>query len=183
MYTVSELVGVSKNNGRGLVVYLTTSHGRQTQSGQTFERMLGTLGRDLRHTGGVVVAFPGDEDAVSKSVLAKPWDKSEKATISQRPGLLIIDKNFDDFDTRIDNWFHIDLKGIYNASGNLNERSAEKLVIGLQQIFLNEQDMFYHLNDRKIVERRKEAWNAVSINPSWFGLGVDVKKFIASLLD
>ena len=31
MYTVSELVGVSKNNGRGLVVYLTTSHGRQTQ--------------------------------------------------------------------------------------------------------------------------------------------------------
>jgi len=183
MYTVSDLVGISKNNGRGLVIYLTTSHGRQTQSGQTFERMLGTLGRDLRNTGGVVVAFPGDEDAVSNSVLAKPWDKSEKGTISRRPGLLIIDKNFDDFDPRIDNYFHINLKNIYNDSGNINERSAENLVIALHQIFLIDQDMFYLLNDRKIVERRQQALSSVSIKPSWFGLGVDVKKFVASLCD
>ena len=181
MYTVSDMIGVSKNNGRGLVIYLTTSVGRQTQSGRTFEIMLGTLGHDLRTTGGVVIAYPGDEDTVSEAVLKKPWSKAERATISKRPGLLIIDKSFDDFDPQSENWFHIDLNGIYNPSGNLNEISAEDLVRGLQQIFLGEQDMFYHLKDRQVVARRKRALDAVSVNPALYGFGIDVKKFISAL--
>jgi len=65
MYTVSQLIGVSKQNGRGLVIYLSNYIGRATDSGRAFERMLGRLGRDLRKTGVVVVAFAGDDRAGS----------------------------------------------------------------------------------------------------------------------
>lgn len=183
MYTVSDLIGVSKNNGRGLVIYLTTSQRRQTTSGQTFERMLGTLGRDLQKTGAVVIAFPGDEDVVSSRILSKDWIPKEKEKISKRPGLLIIDENFDEFDPQVSNWFHINLAEIYNSSGTLNEKAAEDLVIALHGIFLNDEDMFYHLNDRKIVQRRRAAGGAFSVNPRWFGVGIDVKQFLAAMRD
>jgi hypothetical protein len=178
MYTVSEMMGVSKRNGRGLVIYLPTAVGRTTESGRTFEKMLGTLGRSLRKTGGVVVAFEGDEDNVTADVLKKTWDSAERATISRRPGLLIIDKSFDDFDPQSDNWFHIDLRELYNSAGTLNERLAEELVTSLYDIFLSEEDMFYLLRDRQIVARRDRALAAVSIKPSWLGCGVDVGQLV-----
>jgi hypothetical protein len=182
MYTVSQLIGVSKQNGRGLVIYLSNYIGRATDSGRAFERMLGRLGRDLRKTGVVVVAFAGDDDAVAADVLNKEWDESQRAAIARRPGLLIIDKNFDDFDPTVDNYFHINLRTIYNTDGTLNEKMAEDLLVGLDQVFSDEQDMFYKLNDMKIVARRQRLLSAVNLRPSFYGLGIDVREFARAFM-
>lgn len=178
MYKVSELLGVSKNKGRGLVIYLSNSIGRASNSWRSFEEMLGMLARDLRTTGGVVIAFDGSDDQIAADVLRKPWTQDKKRLISRRLGLLIIDKNFDDFDPRTDNYFHIDLSGFYNSGGMLDERAAQDLVVGLHQIFLGDGDMFTKLNDMKLTLRRKRAASSVKVAPSFYGIGIDVIEFI-----
>jgi hypothetical protein len=79
----------------------------QSQFVRDLDQELERFARKLGNSAAVVKPFTGDIDAVRSQVLDKNWTENELREVTNTPGLLMINQDFDVFNPRLHPWMII----------------------------------------------------------------------------
>lgn len=150
----------------------------QTQSSfaREFDLLLERFARDMREEGVVVRPFLGDIESTRQHVLDKEWTKQELRQLGQTPGLLIIDKDFDEFNPREHRWLYLNFGGkVFDSRVSIED--YEDVLARLAELVANPQSDFFQ-EALPIVRRLKLASVAeiFEAKPEIFGFSIDLKK-------
>jgi hypothetical protein len=102
MWITHSYLGTTRNGLRCLFFllfedYIEAQHGFSKELNLEIER----FARNMGNFGAIVAPFAGDVPAVQQSILDKSWSPSELDLVRNTPAMLMIDKDFDEFDPRI----------------------------------------------------------------------------------
>jgi len=143
--------------------------------------LLERFARNLQDDGVVIRPFLGDVESTRSDVLSKAWTEKEKKELNNTPGLLVIDKDFDEFNPREHQWFYLNLGGkIFESSVSIDK--YEDVLATLIEIIANPDNDFFK-EALPVVRQLKLASVAeiFEVKPEIFGFSVDLKK-AASML-
>jgi hypothetical protein len=129
--------------------------------------------RNLGDAGAVVMPFPGDAPTTRRHVLDKPWSEAELHEIRQTPAILMIDKDFDEFDPHRHPWvlFHFDRAE--DATYAARFRSLlEKLTNALTA---NDGDAFALVRAAVRHDVIAKASKSFRVQPGAFGVSIDLR--------
>jgi hypothetical protein len=132
--------------------------------------------RNLGDDGVVVRPFLGDIDRTKGDVLSKDWTAQEKEQLKNTPGLLVIDKDFDEFNPREHQWLYLNLGGkVFDTSVSIDE--YEDILATLVEIIADPESDFFK-EALPVVRQLKLASFAeiFEAKPEIFGFSVDLKK-------
>ncbi|PSP14193.1 MAG: hypothetical protein BRC49_00005 [Cyanobacteria bacterium SW_10_48_33] len=139
---------------------------------------IGRFARNLEDAGAVVEPFPECADAVMKNVLNKPWSESQLAEVHKTPAMLMIDRDFDEFDPRYHPWelFHFGRK--LSARQNINDEATQIRSL-FQQLTKaatrTETDAFTVVRNASLNNAITNASKSFQLQPGMFGVSVDLK--------
>lgn len=130
--------------------------------------------RNMKDKGALVRAFGGDIETTRSHVLEKPWSYAERTEITETPGLLMINVDFDRFDPRQHPWLFISL-------GEHSDRAipcAAEFVRILEELSyaVSEAEMDLFQAAHEIVREipPKKAIKLFEAKPGVFGFKVDL---------
>ena len=153
----------------------------QSSFAKEFDLQLERFARNMKDDGVVVRPFLGDIETAKSDLLSKEWTSQEKRQFMNTPGLFVIDKDFDDFNPREDQWLYFNFGSqIYDSSISLDE--YEDILSTFAEIISNPERDFFE-EALPIVRKLKLAAVAeiFEAKPSIFGFSIDLKK-AASIL-
>lgn len=127
--------------------------------------------RDIGNFGAVVKPFAGDVSNVNRDISSKKWTEKQKEDLLRTPALLMIDKNFDEFDPSKHSWVVIHLEPSNQGATQL--RSVLKLITDAVKTPYSNPITVVQQALRKA--RLLEAGKAVSLKPGAFGIDVDLR--------
>jgi hypothetical protein len=165
-------IGTTRNGVRCLFFllfedYIEAQYGLSQEIRQEIER----FARNMRNFGAVVAPFAGDVSAVRESIMAKQWSKEEKTIVMRTPAILMIDRDFDDFNPRIHPWvlFHLgdDDKGAVKCRSLLHKISDAVATEGA--------DPFEMVRNAMREEVVAAASQIIQLNPGAFGVSLDLR--------
>lgn len=138
--------------------------------------LLERFARNMGDDGVVIRPFLGDIEKTRSHVLSKEWTEKEKSRLRDTPGLLVIDKDFDEFNPREHQWLYLNFGGqMYDSSVSIDE--YEDVLSALVDIVANPESDFFK-EALPIVRQLKLASVAevFEAKPGVFGFSVDLKK-------
>lgn len=143
---------------------------------QDFDLLLQRFARDLREDGVVVQPFPNDIDTTRQHVLGKRWTEEESKQLMETPGLLVIDKDFDEFNPRQHKWVYLAF-GREVVDSRASIKDYEDVLAALVKLAANPQSDFFE-DALRIARRLKPASMAdiFEAKPGIFGFSIDLKK-------
>lgn len=143
--------------------------------------LLERFARNLGDTGVVVRPFTGDIETAKGDILSKKWTHDEKEELKNTPGLLVIDKDFDEFNPREHPWLYINFGGkVFDSPVTIDEYSG--ILATLVDIVSNPESDFF--DEALPVVRKLKLSRAAEIfeaKPEIFGFSIDLKKSAALL--
>ena len=141
-----------------------------------FDLLLERFARNMGDYGVVVRPFLGDIETARSHILEKPWTEHEKKELRKTPGLLVIDRDFDEFNPREHRWLYLNFGGrIYDTPVPIDE--YEDILSDLAEIVSNPDSDFF--KDALPVIRKLKMSGLAEIfeaKPEIFGFSVDLKK-------
>ncbi|MHA1280644.1 MAG: hypothetical protein ACTSQ8_26095 [Candidatus Helarchaeota archaeon] len=141
-----------------------------------FDLLLERFARNIGDTGVVVRPFLGDLEATRIHILSKDWTREEKFEFRNTPGLLVLDKDFDEFDPREHRWLYLNFSGkVYDSPVPIHE--YEDILAELADNVSNPESDFFE-EALPIIRKLKLAGVAeiFEAKPEIFGFSVDLKK-------
>ena len=174
MFITHSYLGTTKGNQRCVFYmlfqdYLEREHGLSKQISDELER----FARNLGDAGSVIFPFPGDTETTHVSVLDKPWSQSQRNCIAQTPAMLMIDRDFNEFDPRVHQFALFPL-----AEGSSPNASQFRALFQAIIESVNSDD----INPFTVVEKhqnrilRSTAFEAIELKPGFQGMSLDLKK-------
>lgn len=133
--------------------------------------------RNLGDFGALVAPFPGDAPSTHMSALDKPWTEEEQRELRQTPAMLMIDKDFDDFDPRIHSWmlFHFDRSARHDGSYAPKLRSLLAKIVAATSD-QEEADPFAVVRSAIKSEAVARASKVFKLEPGAFGVSIDLRE-------
>jgi hypothetical protein len=128
--------------------------------------------RNSKDAAAVVMPFPADAEATRRSILDKPWSDAERAEVRQTPAILMVDRDFDEFDPGAHPWvlWHFDRSD--DATYAARVRSfLQKLLEALG----NNDDAFALIRDALRNEAVAKASKSFKFEPGAFGVSFDLR--------
>ena len=134
------------------------------------------LARDVGDRAAVVRPFVGDIEQTRSHVLAKSWSPRELDEVTQTPAMLIISKDFDDFDPRTDSWvlFHFGPATTGFVAGRVElAMTLEALAGALRRDDSSEDELFDIAREFTHAQHGEEA-KVFHAQPGAFGFSIDL---------
>ncbi len=131
--------------------------------------------RNIGNDGVVVRPFWGDERTRS-DVLSKDWTEREKEQLKNTPGLLVIDKDFDEFSPREHQWLYLNLGGkVFDSSVSIDE--YEDILATLVEIIADPESEFFKKAVPVVRQLKLASFAEIfEARVEIFGFSVDLKK-------
>jgi hypothetical protein len=177
MFVTSRYIGTPLGDMHYLLFVLLEDYVRQQQHlTEQLADPLSALARSLGTDGAVVKPFPDDAPQTQRDVLDKPWSEGQERSIRVTPGLLIIDRNFDDFDPRHDPWLHVHLRDYLNESGQVQVFAFEEAAQAIAAA-CRERVPLKDLSAALANERALAAAGAIfELNPGILGISINLRE-------
>lgn len=153
----------------------------QSSFAREFDLQLERFARNMEDDGVVVRPFLGDIETAKSDLLSKEWTTQEKRQFMNTPGLFVIDKDFDDFNPREDQWLYLNFdRQIYDSSVSLDEYED---ILGIFAEIISNPERDFFKEALPIVRKLKLAKVAeiFEAKPSIFGFSIDLKKAASTL--
>ena len=120
MLITHSYLGTNRNGARCLFFllfqdYIEAENGFSKEVAMELEQ----FARDLGDFGFVVKPFTGDISAINSNIIDKRWTEEERYKLKRTPALLMIDRDFDDFDPSQDRWALIQLDTSIQSAAKL----------------------------------------------------------------
>lgn len=177
MWITESFLGTKTNGVKYLFFLLYEDYiEEQTQFAQELNLELERFARNLGDNGALVRPFQGDIESSRKGILDKNWTESEKQEISKTPALLMIDKNFDTFNPKEDQWL------LFNFGEKLDEgivgtyKYKEPLKAIVEAAKDDNIDIFEIAHKAKHELSINEATKIFTAKPGVFGFSIDLIK-------
>jgi hypothetical protein len=151
----------------------------QTHLVKELDAYLERFARSLGDSAPLVRSFAGDIASTRQQILDKPWLERDRTSLCQTPGLLMIEKSFDDFDPRADRWVYLHLgERLCNESdpavGAL--RLGKALQVLAAAVATPSSDPFLTAKKLEHEITGKEAEGVFLAQPGAFGFSIDLVK-------
>jgi hypothetical protein len=135
--------------------------------------------RNLGDAGVLIRPFVGDVEATQQEVLMKNWTEEEREALSRTPGLLMISRDFGEFDPRSHPWFHLHTSLMQGATTtpSPSEFGAHLGNLALAVREAQEEDIFnvaYSVTQESVEWR--ELVDIFEAKPGVFGFSIDLKR-------
>jgi hypothetical protein len=148
--------------------YIEAQHGLSAELKLEIER----FARNMGDAGAVVAPFAGDVPITQGHVRAKLWPHDILRLLYDTPAMLMIDKDFSEFDPRYDPWvlFHFG-RGEQDAAKfrSLLEKVTEAVTGGSK-------DPFEIVRKALQLEEVRSASESIELKPGIFGISIDLRK-------
>ena len=178
MLITSSYVGTSRGKTRCLFFLLYEDYiEAQAGLGAELHNEMERFARNMGEFGAVVVPFAGDAERVHAHVLDKPWPAPAEQCIRPTPALLMIDKDFNEFDPRKHQWIVFHLDDDESSAGKFRSL-MQKLIEALPD---QQADPFKVIRDAQREEEISKAANMIELKPGLFGISIDLKNGWKSL--
>jgi hypothetical protein len=153
----------------------------QSSFSKDLDLLLEQFARKIGDEGVVVRPFLGDVEKIKGDVLSKKWTRNELEELRKTPGLLVIDKDFDEFDPREHQWLYLNFGGkIFEKPVHLDDYRG--ILASLADIVSDPDSDFF--KDALPVIRQLRLASFAEIfeaKPEIFGFSVDLKKAASAL--
>lgn len=183
MFITHSYAGTLRGKYRCLFYFLLEDYD-EAQSAFVHELnlQLERFGRYLKDAAAIVRPFSGDIDATRQHVLSKRWTKAELERVSDTPGLLMINVDFDAFDPRVHSWLHLGFGGAVRSGKSPAAEHESLLRTMADAIRRTNEDVFKVA--RSVIEESglKGAADVFEVSAERFGISIDLEKG-AVLLD
>ena len=153
----------------------------QSSFSRDFDLLLERFARNIRDEGVVVRPFLGDIEKAKGDVLSKHWTPKQLRELQKTPGLLVIDKDFDEFDPQEHQWLYLNFGGrVYDSPVRIDE--YQDILASLAEIVANPESDFFKDAVPIIRQLKLESFAEIfEAKPSVFGFSVDLKKAASTL--
>jgi hypothetical protein len=135
--------------------------------------------RNMGNFGAVVAPFAGDVPETRKSIVDKEWSEEEKVLLRNTPAMLMIDRDFDDFNPRAHPWvlFHFgrDVQDAAKFRSLLQKVSDAVATEG--------SDPFEIVRNALRNAAIAAASQSVQLKPGVFGVSIDLRAAWSTLKD
>jgi len=140
------------------------------------------MGRHLKDSAAVVRPFSRDIEAARQHVLSKHWTTEELERVSDTPGLLMINVDFDAFDPRAHSWLHLGFGGAVRTGTTPAAEYSALLGALANAIRRTNEDVFKVA--RSVIQEAglKDAAEVFEAKPGILGISIDLEEG-AALLD
>jgi hypothetical protein len=181
MWITHSYIGTTKTRFRCLFFLLFEDYiDAQAGLSKDLDLELERFARNMGNFGAVVRPFPGDVRTTRNNILDKPWTKTQRESVQNTPAMLMIDKDFDQFDPRNHPWvlFHFGRGGSQDAE---KFRSLlEKVCDAIATEDRNPFDIVRRSLRNAVI---KDASKTVQLKPGIFGISIDLRTAWSSMKD
>lgn len=185
MYLTHSFVAIEKGSLDYLFFYLTEDYIEdQVRLQEQLQPLLQEFGRNLFDKGAIVQAFSKEVTNTKKEVVDK-WKQQEDlhdvvffSNEKHTPGLLIIDKDFSEFNPHKNQWLYVSFRDYIDDFGQVKIFDLKQLLDTFVEICNNGKNIF---EEAKEYIRKQEAVNAhkvIEIKPGIFGISFDIKEAV-----
>jgi len=153
----------------------------QTSFARELDLRLERFARNMKDDGVLVRPFLGDIERTKSDIMLKRWTQDEMNQFGKTPGLLVIDKDFDEFNPREHPWLYLNIGGHINDSP-VSIDEYDDILETLAKIVADPERDFFE-TALPVIRRLKLARFAeiFEAKPEIFGFSVDLKR-AASML-
>lgn len=185
MYLTHSFVAIKKGQLDYLFFYLTEDYiQEQTELRKRIDPLLEGFGRQLLDKGAIVKAFDKDISSTKEEVIDK-WKQQENLQDivffkdnKHTPGLLMVNKDFEEFNPKDDQWLYISFRDFMDDFGNFKIFELQQLLTTLAEICNSDKDLFEEAKSYIRKNEAVEAHKILEIKPGIFGISLDVKEAI-----
>lgn len=176
---VSTFLDVDVGSKRYLF-FIVTWNDYVTKLGEELDKQFVAFGEDLGLTGSVIKAYKSAGRSSFYEVLNKSWPDEIRTRFDseQDPFMLVVDRNFKDFDPGLHQWAIVWFSNFYGDPGSLY-----RLFGALSRKTRMGEDVLAYLKSITRKEKFKKLGKYFELKkPEIFGISVDVKAIIEDLL-
>ena len=121
MYVTTRFIGTERGTMNYLFLLLTEDYIEENRKiAEGITPLLNRFARKIGDTGALVRPFPGDEEETLGNALSKNWTEGQIMHMrGSLPALLVIDKDFDEFNPTDSNYIYISLRSSIDEYGNV----------------------------------------------------------------
>lgn len=185
MYLTHSFVAIKKGHLDYLFFYLTEDYiQEQTELRKRIDPLLEGFGRQLLDKGALVKAFDKDISSTKEEVIDK-WKQQENLhdivffkDNKHTPGLLMVNKDFEEFNPKDDQWLYISFRDFMDDFGNFKIFELQQLLTTFAEICNSDKDLFEEAKSYIRKNEAVEAHKILEIKPGIFGISLDVKEAI-----
>jgi hypothetical protein len=177
MWITHSYLGINIHGHRCLFFLLFKDYIEAEQGFSTAVTMeLERFARDMGNFGAVVRPFPGDAESTRNHILDKEWNSAQQSLLSNTPAVLVIDRDFNEFNPRIHNWclFHVE-------SSDQGAAQLRSLLTNLTGAVKSGGDPFQVIQDALLKMNLEQSKDIVGLRLTWFGISVDLRTAWRSL--
>jgi hypothetical protein len=185
MYITHSLVAIKKGAQNYLFFYITEEYiEEQAILNKQITPLLEEFARNLKDKGVVVKSFKKDIENINHEIKNKfdqHFTYNEITSIhheSSRPGLLIINADFEEFNPKNDPWIYVSFKSYLRNTGHIDVVEIHEFLAYLTSLANSELDLFEEVNKRLDKEKIRRAYDAIELKPEIFGISIDLKRAI-----
>lgn len=176
MFVTHSFIGTPIGEQRLLFFLLYEDYNdRQRAYVREFEIYLERFARDLRHSAAVVSPFTADIERTRTHVLKKGWTQDELRELRELPGLLVIDRDFDEFSPREHSWLLLKFGEEAYGSPEGHSKMGELFRDIAESVQHDPVDDIYRLM-RDLTAPGPRLGEVFEVKPSVFGMSIDVKR-------
>lgn len=181
MWITHSFVGTTRGRVRCLFFllfedYIEAQRGLSGEVRAEIER----FARNLGESGAVVAPFAGDAPRTHQHILEKQWSEKERHEVMRTPALLMVDRDFDDFDPRRHSWvlFHFD-----RAPDHAYAAKLRSLFTKIVEAAGTTSDPFETVRGALRHDSVANASKVIKLEPGAFGISVDLRAAWTTLKD
>jgi hypothetical protein len=168
-------VGVKK-----YMFFIVTWNDYVTQLGEELDKQFVAFGEDLGTTGSVIKAYKSAARESFQEVVEKSWPVEIKKRLEkeQDPFMIVIKRNFQDFEPELDHWGIVWFSQFLDKPG-----SIYRLFGALARKTRQGEDVLEYLKAVSLKEKYKKLGKYFKLKkPELFGVSVDVEAIIDDLI-
>lgn len=177
MYVTTRFIGTERGTMNYLFLLLTEDYIEENRKiAEGITPLLNRFARKIGDTGALVRPFPGDEEETLGNALSKNWTEGQIMHMrGSLPALLVIDKDFDEFNPTDSNYIYISLRSSIDEYGNVKLFQLQELLTLLADACATP-ELFSTARKYLRVQDKRVLWEALELKPEVVGFSFDLKK-------
>lgn len=182
MYVTTRYIGTERGKMNYLFLLLTEDYIEENQRiAEGLVPLLTRFAEEVGDKGVLVKPFRGKEEETLGDALRKKWTEQQiKQMRGDLPAILVIDKDFDEFEPIHSNYIYISLRESMDDFGNVRVFQLQEL-LSLLATACKSPSLFVLAREYLNKQNNKSLWEATELKPEFFGFSFDLKKGIEFL--
>lgn len=178
MWITHSYLGTTRHGTKCLFFLLFEDY-IEAQSGLSaqLESELERFARNLGDAGALVRPFAGDVATAMTSIRDKHWPHETIELLQNTPAILMIDRDFDDFDPRYHPWVLLHFERHSNQDATQFHFLLQKIT---ESVTSENSDPIAIVRKALEIQELRDAAECLELKPEVFGISLDLKKAYAA---